>query len=227
MPDPPRPTPRRPGFDLELPRPVVVYMSRNSSGRGVLNEEELLRYIVSRYNVTLRVTTFAEPMDVAMDMLSVSGVVGTVDACLRSCSSSTSTLPHWARGGALHVRRVALSCASLLSCCLLPLVLVNRVFASWVFAFLQKTDVLLGMHGAGWTNALFVKQGATGLQVLPSHACVCACARCALPCGPKSAWRIPHDSRSHACVLWCRFCRTGSCAHQAALSVAAIMKTFS
>ena len=29
----------------------------------------------------------------------------------------------------------------------------------------QKTDVLLGMHGAGWTNALFAKHGVTGLQV--------------------------------------------------------------
>ena len=31
-----------------------------------------MRYILSRYNVTLRVTTFEEPAVVAMDMLSVS-----------------------------------------------------------------------------------------------------------------------------------------------------------
>jgi hypothetical protein len=33
-------------------------MSRNFFSRGVLNEHDVLRYILSRYNVTLRVTTF-------------------------------------------------------------------------------------------------------------------------------------------------------------------------
>lgn len=46
------------GFRLERPRPVVSYMSRNFFSRGVLNEHDVLRYILSNYNVTLRVTTF-------------------------------------------------------------------------------------------------------------------------------------------------------------------------
>lgn len=29
------------------------------------------------------------------------------------------------------------------------------------------TDVLVGMHGAGWTNALFIKDGASVLQLYP------------------------------------------------------------
>ncbi|EFN57890.1 expressed protein, partial [Chlorella variabilis] len=45
-------------FVLESPRPVVAYMSRNFFSRGVLNEHDILRYILAKYNVTLRVTTF-------------------------------------------------------------------------------------------------------------------------------------------------------------------------
>jgi hypothetical protein len=45
-------------YQLESPRPVVTYMSRNFFSRGVLNEPDILRYILSNYNVTLRVTTF-------------------------------------------------------------------------------------------------------------------------------------------------------------------------
>jgi hypothetical protein len=45
-------------FALEEPRPVVAYMSRNFFSRGVLNEHDILRYILAKYNVTLRVTTF-------------------------------------------------------------------------------------------------------------------------------------------------------------------------
>ena len=98
MPDPPRLRPRRPGFDLELPRPVVVYISRNSSGRGIVNEEELLRYIVSRYNVTLRVTTFEEPLVMAMDMLNVSGAWPAV--CAQLLLAAGSPAPACARGRA-------------------------------------------------------------------------------------------------------------------------------
>ena len=29
------------------------------------------------------------------------------------------------------------------------------------------TDVLIGMHGAGWTNAIFLKRGAGALQMMP------------------------------------------------------------
>jgi hypothetical protein len=73
-------------------------MSRNSFSRGVLNEADILHYLLARYNVTLRVTTFEEPLLVVMDTLS-------------------------------------------------------------------RTDVLFGMHGAGWTNGLFIKHGATTMQV--------------------------------------------------------------
>lgn len=45
-------------YVLESPRPVVTYMSRNFFSRGVLNEPDLLRYVLANYNVTLRVTTF-------------------------------------------------------------------------------------------------------------------------------------------------------------------------
>ena len=33
---------------------------------------------------------------------------------------------------------------------------------------LSRTDVLIGMHGAGWTNGIFIKHGATCLQVRPA-----------------------------------------------------------
>jgi hypothetical protein len=87
-------------FRLESPRPVVTYMCRNTFSRAVLNEHEILKYILSRYNVTLRVTTFEEPLLTVMETLSTS-------------------------------------------------------------------DVLLGMHGAGWTNGLFLKRGAASLQMFP------------------------------------------------------------
>lgn len=84
----------------ESPRPVVTYTSRNFFSRGVLNEADVLAYILTRYNVTLRVTTFEEPLLEVMELLS-------------------------------------------------------------------RSDVMFGMHGAGWTNALFVKRGATALQLFP------------------------------------------------------------
>lgn len=36
-----------------------------------------------------------------------------------------------------------------------------------VLDLMGHTDVLVGMHGAGWTNALFVKHGASALQLYP------------------------------------------------------------
>lgn len=60
----------------------------------------MLQYILMRYNVTLRMTTFEEP------------------------------LPE-------------------------------------VIKTMADTDVLIGMHGAGWTNALFLKQRAAALQLMP------------------------------------------------------------
>ncbi|KAL4441531.1 hypothetical protein ABPG77_002035 [Micractinium sp. CCAP 211/92] len=87
-------------FQLESPRPVVTYMSRNFFSRGVLNEHDVLRYILAKYNVTLRVTTFEEPLLESMELL-------------------------------------------------------------------QHTDVMIGMHGAGWTNGMFIKHGAVTLQMFP------------------------------------------------------------
>jgi Glycosyltransferase 61 len=87
-------------YHHETPRPVVTYMSRNFFSRGVLNEGDILAYILARYNVTLRVTTFEEPLHLVMDSLST-------------------------------------------------------------------TDVMFGMHGAGWTNGLFIKRGATTMQMFP------------------------------------------------------------
>ena len=99
----------RSNIALEKPRPVVTYMSRNFFSRGIVNEKDILAYILSRYDVTLRVTTFQEPLLQVMELLS-------------------------------------------------------------------HTDVLLGMHGAGWTNALFMKRGAVAMQMFPY------------------GWRLPNNS---------------------------------
>ncbi|KAL6781333.1 hypothetical protein ACKKBG_A10715 [Auxenochlorella protothecoides x Auxenochlorella symbiontica] len=81
-------------------RPVVTYMCRPFFSRGVLNEVDILRYILRNYNVTLRVTTFQEPLLEVLDLMG-------------------------------------------------------------------HTDVLVGMHGAGWTNAMFIKHGASAMQMYP------------------------------------------------------------
>ena len=86
--------------DLETPRPVVTLMRRNSLRRCILNEADIVEYITSLYNVTLRVTMFDEP---------------------------------------LHE----------------------------VMALLKRTDVMIGMHSGGWTNAFFLKPGAAGIQLYP------------------------------------------------------------
>jgi hypothetical protein len=88
------------GFVTEKPRPVVTYMWRSTFKRSVLNAHDIVTYILSRYNVTLHVTTFEEPSLEAMELMA-------------------------------------------------------------------QTDVLVGMHGAGWTNGLFIKRGAGTLQLLP------------------------------------------------------------
>ena len=80
--------------------PVVVYMSRNFASRGVLNEIDILRFVLSKYDVVLKDTTCQEPLHETMDLLS-------------------------------------------------------------------SSDVLLGMHGAGWTNLLFMKGNASTLQLFP------------------------------------------------------------
>ena len=87
-------------YRYESPLPVVTYMSRNFFARGVVNEKDILEYILSKYDVTLRVTTFQEPLLEVMELLA-------------------------------------------------------------------HSDVLFGMHGAGWTNALFMKRGATTMQMYP------------------------------------------------------------
>ena len=46
----------------------------------------------------------------------------------------------------------------------------------------QHTDVLFGMHGAGWTNGLFIKQGASTMQMYPY------------------GWRLPSNETIRGCV---------------------------
>jgi len=82
------------------PRPVVTFMWRKDFSRCAANEADILAYLLLRYNVTVRVTSFDEPLTETMDLM-------------------------------------------------------------------NSTDILLGMHGAGWTNALFLKRGAAAMQMLP------------------------------------------------------------
>jgi len=82
------------------PRPVVTFMWRMNFKRCAVNEADILTYLLLRYNVTVRVTSFNEPLMETMDLM-------------------------------------------------------------------NSTDILLGMHGAGWTNALFLKRGAAAMQMLP------------------------------------------------------------
>jgi hypothetical protein len=81
-------------------KPVVTYIWRSTLNRCVVNEADILEWILSRYDVTVRVTTFEEPFLETMDLM-------------------------------------------------------------------NSTDILIGMHGAGWTNGLFLKPGAGGLQLHP------------------------------------------------------------
>ncbi|KAL4518915.1 hypothetical protein Ndes2437B_g04802 [Nannochloris sp. 'desiccata'] len=82
------------------PRPVVTFMWRMDFKRCAVNEADILTYLLLRYNVTVRVTTFSEPLMETMDLM-------------------------------------------------------------------NSTDILLGMHGAGWTNAIFLKRGAAAMQMHP------------------------------------------------------------
>lgn len=84
----------------ESPRPVVTYLWRDNYKRSVLNTHDVVWYLLSRYNVTLRVTSLQEPLPDVVDLMSTS-------------------------------------------------------------------DVVIGMHGAGWTNGLFLKRGAATLQLIP------------------------------------------------------------
>jgi hypothetical protein len=126
------PAPAPPG-----PRPVVTFMWRRDYKRCVINEADVLEYILARYNVTVRITTFKEPM--------------------------------------LEIMRL-----------------------------MNSTDLLIGMHGAGWTNALFLKPGAAGLQLHPYGWLIEKWGRLALLRGssyenivrllggPYAAWVNPH-----------------------------------
>lgn len=99
-PSPAAAQPRGFAYSHERPRPVVAYMWRNEFRRCVLNAHDLLAYLLLRYNVTVRVTNFEEPV------LQVAEMMGSA-------------------------------------------------------------DIVIGMHGAGWTNALFMKRGAAAMQLLP------------------------------------------------------------
>jgi hypothetical protein len=81
-------------------KPVVTYIWRSTLRRCAVNEADILEWILSRYDVTVRVTTFDEPFLEMMDLM-------------------------------------------------------------------NSTDILMGMHGAGWTNGLFLKPGAGGIQLHP------------------------------------------------------------
>ena len=80
-------------------RPVVTFMWRNLS-RSVLNAADIVEYLLLKFNVTVRITTFYEPLMEAHNLM-------------------------------------------------------------------NNTDVLIGMHGAGWTNGLFLRPGVAGLQMFP------------------------------------------------------------
>lgn len=49
---------------------------------------------------------------------------------------------------------------------------------------LQHSDVVIGMHGAGWTNGMFVKHGAVAMQMFPY------------------GWRLPDNSTIRGWVGW-------------------------
>ena len=78
----------------------VTFMWRDALKRCIINESDLIEYILSLYNVTVRISTFSESFLDVMDLM-------------------------------------------------------------------NTTDVLIGMHGQGWTNALFLKPGAAALQLHP------------------------------------------------------------
>lgn len=87
--------------DIPLDRPIVTYMTKHHDRvRAVLNEEDIVRYILSRYNVTLKVTTFQETL-------------------------------------------------------------------GQIITLMNETDVLIGMSGPEWVNALFIKKDAVCLEMLP------------------------------------------------------------
>jgi hypothetical protein len=81
-------------------KPVVTYIWRSTLRRCAVNEADILEWILSRYDVIVKVTTFEEPFLEMMDLM-------------------------------------------------------------------NSTDIMMGMHGAGWTNGLFLKPGAGGLQIHP------------------------------------------------------------
>ena len=121
---------------LERPWPVVTYMARHGFSRSVLNEHDLLQYILSRYNVTLRVTTF----QVRLWEGKGAGM------CLYCWPSCTPGLAGWLAGcplGELQYKRLGRK--SRCCCCPLQEPLLE------VVELLQRTDVLIGMHGAGET----------------------------------------------------------------------------
>ena len=82
------------------PRPVVTILQRNLLRRCILNEADIAEYILSLYNVTVRISHFEEPLLEVMELM-------------------------------------------------------------------NSTDVVIGMHGGAWINALFLKPGAAAVQLHP------------------------------------------------------------
>jgi hypothetical protein len=111
-PPPGGPPPRRPA-DPAAPqrRPVVTYITRwPQYSRAVLNDAMVLRYILTRFNVTVRVTSLAEPAHAAAELLGDTDVLigahcegWAAAAFLRPGAAALQLLPHGWRlpGGGL------------------------------------------------------------------------------------------------------------------------------
>jgi hypothetical protein len=61
---------------LETPKPVVTYLSRlDQYSRAILNERQVLRYILSKYDVILRVSNLQEPLHEAIESMRTTDVL--------------------------------------------------------------------------------------------------------------------------------------------------------
>ena len=189
---------------------MVAYMSRNFFSRGVLNEHDILRYILAKYNVTLRVTTFEVGAGVGWGggWGAGGGAAAAAAACLPlpavPAAASRGGRPPARRGWGARLRGVGgtggagrlaaerrrlppcptsrpptsstprhapshprhtLSAPSPPRLPSLPPPLQEPLLEA--MELLQHADVLIGMHGAGWTNGMFVKHGAVAMQMFP------------------------------------------------------------
>ena len=68
---------------------------------------------------------------------------------------------------------------------------------------LQHTDVILGMHGAGWTNGMFIKHGAVAMQASGGVAGGCAAGAALLP----FCWLLPRPLGCCCAAAPCPLCQ--------------------